>query len=415
MESTMPRPPNALVLYSDPSREAIIQSFNRQNSAVNMIPHRVDSKRSVSKQFKAAMNFIANPERDITGIIGTNDFASALAAAVSEEMGFTTPSLQSIYQAQHKVLFAGHAAACSTHFQPTCILTCTADIPQDSSWYPGFIKPAAGSLSDRAHMVKNPADLREKYREASRGHPADVRWREELFQPVIAPDDPPFSAFLLQPFYTFPQYTGDAYRFNGTLYWVGITASIFDAAGHSFERFDFPADIPAAARAELDDITRKITQRIGYGNGCLNVEFFITEGDHIALIELNTRQSLQFVPLFAARYTSDYLTEACRLALGDAPQINPIPNSQRASSCVLRMYADAKVVKVPTQGEIESVISNGLARSVRVLVQPGARLSDYKQDEYSYRYALINIMGKDTQEIQTKLDIVKNQISFLFR
>jgi len=138
-------------------------------------------------------------------------------------------------------------------------------------------------------------------------------------------------------------------------------------------------------------VVTQLINRIGYDNSCFNIEFFVTSKGQVVLIEFNTSVAFQFVALFKARYVNNYLIEACRLALGEQPHLDAISHPQMASSCVLRVYEDKWVDKVPSAGEVQALIDAGLVHSARILAQPGTRLSDYKQDAYSFRYALFNI------------------------
>lgn len=404
-----------LVLYSDPSRKALIENSAAQNNAFQLLLQRVNPATSVGKQLAEIREHLDDSDRNIQAITGTNDFASALASAICQERDFPGPCLDSVYQAQHKTLFARHAATVSSHFPSTKLVLSKADLAGKNGWYPGFIKPAAGSLSDAAFLVKSPEHLQGKYKQVANGQRVDVRWREELFNSLIRPNDPALSAFLLQPYLSCPQYTVDGYVFEGEVHWIGVTASIFDHAGHSFERFDFPANLDQNTSSELEQEVENLIDRIGYDSGCFNVEFFVTPDGHVALIEFNTRQAFQFVPLFTTRYDMDYFIESCRLALGEKPIMALCSNPQTASSCVLRVYQDAQVVSIPSSADIQAIIEDEIAHSVRVMVQPGRRLSDIKQDEYSYRYAIINIIGSDRSEINEKLAIAKERLKFVFK
>ncbi|MFW5714127.1 MAG: ATP-grasp domain-containing protein [Brevefilum sp.] len=403
-----------LVLYGDPSRKVLLQQYNTSDLPFQINPHHVDPALSIGDQLAGIRERINDSSLPVEGTTVTSEFTSVLAAIINAEAGFNGPSLRSVYHAQNKALFAQHAAFCNPHFPPTKILASGEDVPQGQKWYPGFMKPAAGSLSNAAYQVDNPTDALEKYTRAASLSRTDVLWREAIFQPVVQAGDPALSSFMLQPFQDFPQYTVDGYVFDGQVHWVGITESVFDQAGHSFERFDFPANLAKNTTDELHQVIERVINRINYDMGFFNVEFFVNDEGHIILIEFNTRLAFQFIPLYAARYRNNIFIESCRLTLGEAPQLEPITAEQMASSCVLRLYHDAKVFKTPTRTECQSVIEEGLADSVRVIPQAGKRLSDYKQDQYSFRYAIINIRGKDRVEIDKKLAEVKNRLTFVF-
>jgi biotin carboxylase len=401
-----------LVLYTDPSRKALVDEID---SDVHLLLHRVDPTDSVCKQVESLEKKASNEQLHVGGVVGINDFASAVAVAVNNKLGFTAPSLYSVCQAQHKALFAQHAAVCNPHYPPTRVIQSEADVPEEESWYPVFVKPAAGSLSAYSFLVENPEELKKKYREVTALRRADVCWREELFGHLMKPGEPALSSFLLQPFLHFPQYTVDGYVSKGRVYLVGVTASVFDEAGHSFERFDFPAYLEESTKRELEQVVERLIARLEYDNSCFNVEFFVTDDGHVILIEFNTRLAFQFVPLFTAQYANNYFVEVCRLALGEEPRLELNSVLQMASSCVLRVYENKEVISVPGREEIHKLVNEGLVRSVRVLVEPGTRLSDYKQDAYSFRYAIINIVYKDEKEMVMKLREVKKRLRFVLK
>ncbi len=401
-----------LVLCAYPSRKTLIE---RVDADVSLLLHWVDPKAPVCAQMEAVQETIDGANSRVGGIIGIDDFASAVASAVSNRLGLLAPPLVALYQAQHKALFARHAAACAPHYPPTRVIRSTADVPQAAGLYPAFVKPAAGSLSAHSFLTKTPEALRKKYEEVMALKRPDVRWRQELYGPLMKLDDPPLTCLLLQPFLYLPQYTVDGYVFGKEVHCVGVTASVFDRAGHSFERFDFPANLREEAYAELERVIRALIARLGYDHGCFNVEFFVTEDGHVVPIEFNTRLAFQFVPLFTARYTNNYFVEACRLALGKRPRLDPIPSPRMASSCVLRVYEDRAVVSVPSEEELRRLTDEGLALSIRVLVRPGTRLSDYKQDAYSFRYAIVNVEYKDEAEREEKIKRINEKLNLVLR
>lgn len=51
---------------------------------------------------------------------------------------------------------------------------------------------------------------------------------------------------------------------------------------------------------------------------------------------------------------------------------------------------------------------------MRTLVAPGTKLSEYEQDSYSYRYALLDIAGDSLTEIREKLAYARRTLRFEF-
>ena len=73
------------------------------------------------------------------------------------------------------------------------------------------------------------------------------------------------------------------------------------------------------------------------------------------------------------------------------------------------------MVSTPRHEEIMEINNAGLAYSVWVMVREGAQLSDCKQDQYSFRFPIVNIIGKDQQELLNKQTAVKERLKFVFK
>ena len=103
-----------------------------------------------------------------------------------------------------------------------------------------------------------------------------------------------------------------------------------------------------------------------------------------------------------------------QIALGSEPDTSLKNESQMASSSVLRGKADYSIRSVPTPEEFEYLKGKYDLTDVDLLVEAGKRLSDYKQDSSTCRYAFVDLAGNSRQEILDRLESVKKELRFEF-
>jgi hypothetical protein len=72
------------------------------------------------------------------------------------------------------------------------------------------------------------------------------------------------------------------------------------------------------------------------------------------------------------------------------------------------------VLKLPTQDELQVLQREFPDIQIEILATEGRKLSQQMQDTCSYRYGLLNIGGRDKEEILEIFDYCKRQLIFLF-
>ena len=90
------------------------------------------------------------------------------------------------------------------------------------------------------------------------------------------------------------------------------------------------------------------------------------------------------------------------LALGRKPDLTVKDVPKQASSFPLRVPYDCLVTHVPSATEIAQLQKTFDVTRIELLVEEGKKLSDYWQDAYSFRYALVDIAGKSLDDILAK-------------
>ena len=155
---------------------------------------------------------------------------------------------------------------------------------------------------------------------------------------------------------------------------------------------------------------------LAFDNCQFNIEYIYNpDADTVHIVEINPRMSSQFADLFEKVDGTNSYSVLLDLALGKAPQLKRRQGNHHAAfSCVLRTFQNQKVLGLPATEEIEALQSEFPDIRVEILATEGLKLSQQMQDTCSYRYGLLNIGGRDKEEILEKFDYCKSKLTFLF-
>lgn len=348
----------------------------------------------------------------IDGVVGLVDETSALASLIAQNLGLFGTSPRSICLAQHKALFSRIASKINRYYPKTHLITHDSPIPHSS--YPAFIKPSRGALSVQAYMIDSEIQLKKTLQKLKHQKRKLIPWFQSFVKQYVK-NAPPVDLFLIQPFVEGKQYTVDGFVYKNRLQLLGFTESIYTKDRKSFERFDFPARLSQEIEKEVYAIVSKLVHVLGYNNAGFNMEFFVTSQNNIVLIEFNTRIAKQFIPLMKEHYKKSNLEMIIQIALGMTPDTSEKENKRMASSCVLRVPKDHMVVKVPTKKEKADIVKRFDLIAYHVLVKKGKKLSDYKQDAYTFRYAIADIAGESLSEIKQKFENFKKHSDIVLK
>jgi len=85
-----------------------------------------------------------------------------------------------------------------------------------------------------------------------------------------------------------------------------------------------------------------------------------------------------------------------------------------AASFVLRRFENGVVTHVPGPEDLERFAKRFPEAFVEILVKEGEKLSDELQDDYSFRYAIIDLAAKDRNELQKQFNQAKQLLPFAF-
>ncbi|MDR9501007.1 MAG: ATP-grasp domain-containing protein [Desulfurivibrionaceae bacterium] len=209
----------------------------------------------------------------------------------------------------------------------------------------------------------------------------------------------------------------EGFMFEGQVAVHGVVDCVKDARNQSFTRYEYPSVWPESVQQRMKDASARLFQHIGFDNSPFGVEFFWDEAtDKLTLLEVNTRISQSHSDQFIKVEGVSNHEVAVDIALGRQPEIGRKAGKYRtAAKFLLRKYADAHVRRVPTDQEIAALESEFQDSIIKILVQPGARLSDLRdQDSYSFEIANIFLGAQNQDELVEKYQNLAKRLCFEF-
>lgn len=360
-------------------------------------------------------------EAGAEGIITYWDFPSSLLTPLlAQRFGFPYASLESVMKCEHKYWFRQNQAEimetpgfCS--FDPFA-----ADpLGQISLDFPFWIKPVVGhssmlgfEINDREDFESALAEIREdigsltapfEYALEQCDLPEELRSAGStlcLAEEIISSGD---------------QYTIEGYASDGEVHVYGVVESVREPNGHTFNRYQYPADLDKDTRVRMHDIAERIIGHIGYDRCPFNMEFFHeSDSGRLHVLEVNTRLSQSHSDLFNKVDGQPHQQIAVDLARGVAPRwYRGGGEFSVAAKHFVRRYEDARVRSIPGQKQLDRLHEEMPDIIVELKVAEGDRLSDlHEQDEYSYELADLFIGAADEDELLLKYERAVELLEF---
>jgi hypothetical protein len=349
----------------------------------------------------------------IDGVITTDDYpGSTLATLVARALDLPGVDPVVDLNCQHKY-FSRCAQALSV---PDAVpwfarIADCADCPLPPDIrYPAFVKPVKSFFSVGARRV----DSTDQLRQAIRDNPASPQFLQ-LFGTLLEEETglavgPPL---IVEDCLTGVQATLDGFVHRGRFRAMGIVDSIMFPGTISFARFEYPSSLERPVQQRMEEIAAKVIADIGLDNGLFNIEFMVAPTGAIRIIEINPRMSSQFADLYEKVDGYNPYRVLADLALAKPPRLSHRKGRYPlAASCVLRTFADHRVLHVPSVAAMCRVKRLYPDARVEILATPGRRLSDAMQDGHSFRYGLVNIGGNDRDHILKIFDRCRQMLPF---
>ena len=353
------------------------------------------------------------------GVIGVDDYPpSLLVPAIAHALGLPGNALAAVLRCEHKYWSRLEQRRVAPEAVPDFRLVPLHDGRPPDLPFPFWLKPVKSFLSYLGFRVADRAQFAAALATARAQLPPFVRAFDELLDGIAAPTGGAGVSgahMMAESLLAGRQCTLEGFVHRGRTHVLGIVDSIRFPNRVSFKRFVYPSSLPRVAQTRMAGIARRLMARIGFDNSLFNVEFFVGADAMPKLIEVNSRFSPQFSDLFEKVDGTSTLQILVELATGQTPSWAPRRGRYRiAASCVLRLFEDRLVTRVPDAADIARALDAVPDTVVRIRATAGKRLSDWPQDSYSFRYALLNIGARDTGDLQARLERATALLPFEF-
>jgi len=414
----------AIVGFDEFTESYLVDRFND----IRFIPALSRDETIIGPQpypFEECLDLAERRARDAgaAGVITFWDFPSALIAPfVAKRCGFRYASVDSVMRCAHKYWFRLEQAAVMD--TPTfCAFDPFSPNPmrEIDLRFPFWVKPVIGHSSMLGFHIGDQDDFDAALSEIR----SEIGTLTEPFAYPLAhcnlPDDlrrrGPNLCIAEELISRGDQYTIEGWVNEGELRVYGIVESVREPNGHSFARYQYPANLDARTAARLTDVARQLIERIGYDNCPFNMEFFHEpDRGHLHVLEINSRLSQSHSDLFLKVDGLPHQRIAIDLALGNTPTWSGGEGEYDiAAKHMVRRRDDGVVTHVPSASQIAQVEKEVPGVRVELTVAPGQRLSDLpEQESYSYELADLFIGARNEDELVSKYEHVVEKLSFEF-
>ena len=355
----------------------------------------------------------------ITGVLSSDDYPGSIyASIIAQNKKFIAPSSAPILECQHKYYarclqakLVPEATPAFELINPNSFDPKTFSLP-----FPVFVKPVKAYFSFLANKIETVSEL-SNFVTKTGSMPTQFLYQFNWFLQNYSTIDMSGDYFIAEGFLHGQQVNVEGFVQDNACHVIGITDSIMFPGTISFSRFEYPSALPEGVQQRMADIAARFLIGINFNNSLFNIEMMYNPvTDEIHIIEVNPRFSSQFADLYEKVEGFNAYAVALAVATGKQPILPRAKgNYAMAASCVLRIFENKKVVKVPSSESIEKVKEAIPDIRIYIYTSEGELLSDQLQDGKSYRYGLMNIGGRDRQEIIEKFELAKRMLRFKFQ
>jgi hypothetical protein len=356
--------------------------------------------------------------RQLDGVIGTHDGPENIVAAIfAKELGLHGPDPERAFVCEHKY-YSREAQKKIVPFAVPDFQHLSIDSLKQNDVtlsFPFFVKPVKSAFSMMAGPIDDFKTL-EAFLPKVRKHLAQSlpAFNNLLRKYTTLELDANF--LIAEQILEGEQVTVEGFSWNRKVSIMGITDSIMYPGTMSFQRFDYPSKLPIRVQQRMEDIAKALIEGIGLDYTVFNIEmFFHRDTDAIHIIEINPRMAYQFADMFEKVDGINTYALQLHLSQGKQPQFKKRNGHFGvAASFVLRLFEDKKVRRIPTQEEIAEIRTKFPDSLIIIKVKEGSLLSDVSQDEKSYRYAIINLGGRNWENLHDRFEELNKYLKFEF-
>ena len=358
----------------------------------------------------------------VVGVLSTNEqYGALIAAIVAQRLGLPGTDPRAVIRAQHKYLARQRTATALPDATPryTAIPWTIDESGAAGLPYPLFVKPIKAAYSVLARRVDRPQELRR--------HLSFRPWEKHLIRRLVKPFDElsreqttgdercavdVYHLIGEEPL-DGVQVNVDGYVRRGEVRCFGVVDSIMYPGTIAFQRFEYPSRLPEDAQNRLETVARAALAASGFDHGLFNVELFWRPRDGaIKIIEINPRLAAQFGDLYEKVDGVNPYQVLADLALGKQPQWTVRAGRHRvAASFVLREF-DGAIKLEPGRAALRWLAANDPDARLQTFIKRGSSRSREMKWLGSYRYATVNLGGRDREDLFRRYEDVRARVAF---
>lgn len=347
-----------------------------------------------------------------SGVVSNHEqFGALCAALLAEKMQWPGTSVEAVLACQHKL----YAREVLQRVAPEANVPFSrlqteygGDIPEGLA-YPAYVKPVKAAFSVLAKSVHNHQELV--------AHTCFRPWElwvirhlVEPFEKVLRrrlPDAGSAHSLMIEAPQRGRQYSLDGYFYEGNLRCLGVVDAIMYPDTDAFMRFDYPGQLPEAAREQAEQVVSRFMRAIGFSHGFFNMEFILDKDTgQIKVIEFNPRLASQFSDLYARvdGLNLHAMTIALSHGIDPATIARQEPTANCASSFVYRSFDPTAAAPKPSPAGLHAfkkTFPGALLFHFPKL--PGQIQRDFKWLG-SYRYGIIHLGGEDRDDLRRRCE-----------
>ena len=368
----------------------------------------------VQALYEGAFEQLDRFDGTIDAIVGYWDFpVSTMLPLLRQPYALPSPRYEAVLKCEHKYWSRLEQQRVVPDYIPDfCIVDPFADNVQQqiSVPYPFWIKPVKAASSHLGFKVHNRVELDNVITTIRQKITRLAKPFNYLLQFAELPDEVAgidgHHCIVEGIISRGRQCTLEGYVYQGNVNVYGVVDSIREGQHRSsFARYQYPSMIPLRIQQKMIAVTERFLKQIEFDNGPFNIEYYWESGnDNIWLLEINTRISKSYCPIFRDVDGASHHKVMLELALGQQPDFPHRQGCYRlAAKFMWRVYEDAMVRRIPSETEMLAINRQFPSAEIQLHIKEGMQLSELRdQDSYSYEIAVIFLAGNNQHELLEK-------------
>jgi hypothetical protein len=346
----------------------------------------------------------------VDAVFSSNEQFGALAAAlIAERLGLPGARPETILRAQHKYEARRRLAEREPDLVPPFELVPYGIAADEAKRlrYPLFVKPVKATFSVLARRCDTPQELIE--------HLSFRPWERHIIERLIEPHNqallrfPQFSVnshhLVVEPVIEGRQINVDGFLHGGELHLLGIADELMYPGTMAFKRFQFPGVTGERLLARVRDAAQRAVRALELDHGFVNLEFFVDErSDALTLIEVNPRLAAQLAQFYEWVLGIDTYELGFAIALGRPLPFARPPRFGAAASFVWRSFDGTSCPRLPTREDRAWLAREYPEARLELYPKRGASLQRDLKWLGSHRWAILNMPGRDLDELRTRYE-----------